>query len=283
MLETYALLAAFTAQILTLSVLAPIWHSRQVRAQAANIPTERFAQVGVDYPRERERLLTRYRVLNGVAVVLGLLLLGWLFNFTTQHPDWEKGSVQTVLSLYFLVQVYPSVFFRLRQSRMLKRLAPEKRTAVLRRRELFDFVSPAVVFLAVLVYLLYAAFVIYVGQVHPFPEFRGLSYLIGITLFYAFTAFMVYSKLYGRRENPLETHEDRLERIGLGVKVNIGVCIAIVVYESLKLTLRLLDLARWEPFAFSISFVILVFVSVRLLAPPRWPRSDDAFATKVQS
>ena len=56
-----------------------------------------------------------------------------------------------------------------------KRSLPEgKRKAILQRRGLFDFVSPFIVFLAVLSYFLFAAFVIYIRQ-HPFPGFPASS------------------------------------------------------------------------------------------------------------
>ena len=61
-------------------------------------------------------------------------------------------------------------------------------------------------------------------------------------------AFVVYTMLYGKKINPLETHADRMHMIGLGVKVCVYSCIAIVVFLSLNFTLVLLDLKRWEPF-----------------------------------
>jgi hypothetical protein len=105
------------------------------------------------------------------------------------------------------------------------------------RRGLFDFVSPFVVFLAALSYLLFAAFVIYIQQ-HPFPGFAGLINLGAPTLVYALNAF--------------------------------------VVYLSLDFSLRLLDLKRWEPFSLSIFFVICALVaSMGFAAPLRKPEGEE--------
>jgi hypothetical protein len=115
------------------------------------------------------------------------------------------------------------------------------------------------VFLAVLSYLLFAAFVIYLQQ-DPVAGFIGRIYLGAVTLVYALNALVLYRVLYGKK-NPFETHADRLRAIGLTVKSSIYSCIVVVVYLSLNFSLRMLDLQRWEPFALSIFFVITVLLA----------------------
>ena len=73
MIEAYAFLAAFTVQILVLSVLHPAWFTRDARAKGeAQLP-------GWDR-KSRERFLSVYRAVNAGIAVLGLVLLGWLFS-----------------------------------------------------------------------------------------------------------------------------------------------------------------------------------------------------------
>lgn len=191
MIETYAFLAAFTAQILAMSVLYPAWCIRYVRAKATDFPTERFAQLypGVDHSKTLERHLTLFRVLNTSIAVLGLLLLGWMFG-NVQRPDWDDGPGKDLAAVYFLLQsLLPHFLIALlgvRYSQVLKRLVPEgKRKAILQRRGLFDFVSPFIVSLAVMGYVVFAAFAVYVEQ-NPFPGFGGALFKIGgVTLMYA--------------------------------------------------------------------------------------------------
>ena len=280
MIEAYAFLAAFTVQILVLSVLYPAWFIRYVRLQATRIPAERFAQLypGVDLGHAQEHFLTHYRALTTGIAVLGLLLLGWLFSYM-RRPDWDDGPVEVLVTVYFLAaQLLPIglvVWLGIRFNKKHKRSFPEgKRTAVLQRRGLFDFVSPYIVFLAVLSYFLFAAFVIYIQQ-HPFPGFAGLINIGAITLVYAVNAFVVYMMLYGKKSNPFETHAGRLHTIGLTVKSSIYSCIVIVVYLSLNFSLGLLDLQRWEPFALSVFFVITTLLaSVNVIASLRRPEAD---------
>ena len=281
MVEAYAFLAAFTVQILVMSVLLPAWFIRYLRVQAARFPAERLAQLypGVDLGRAQKRFLTQYRALTTGIAVLGLLLLGWLFSYM-RRPDWDEGPVEVLVTVHFLVaQMLPLVlvvWVGVRFNKEHKRSLPEgKRTAILQRRGLFDFVSPFIVFLAVLSYFLFAAFVIYIQQ-HPFPGFAGLINLGAITLVYAVNAITVYWMLYGRKANPFETHAGRLHTIGLTVKSSVYSCIIIVVYLSLNFSLRLLDLKRWEPFSLSVFFVICALVaSMGYAAPLRKPEVDE--------
>src|ERR1700722_9463212 len=178
MTEAYAFLAAFTVQILVVSVLQPAWLIKYARAKAeAQLP-------GWDR-NSRERFLTLYRAVNAGIAVLGLVLLGWLFNHMGS-PNWDVGPVTRLLSGYVVVQILPFVLVSMVgawvKRKALTRSPPEiKRTASLQRRGLFDFVSPSTVFLAVVGYFLFAAFMIYIQQ-HPLPGFSGYRLLRTVTL-----------------------------------------------------------------------------------------------------
>jgi hypothetical protein len=287
MIEAYAFLAAFSVQILVMSVLLPTWFIRNVRVKAATFPAERLEELypGVDVGHVRERFLTQYRALTSGLGVLGLLLLGWQF-IDARHADWNAGKAELLAMMYFMLAfMLPLLLFgRFARFNKEHKVAQMKRTAILQRRGLFDFVSPFVVFLAVLSYFLYAAFVVYIEQ-HPFPGFAGsLINIGGITLIYAANAFALYITLYRGRKSPLETHADRLHTIGLAAKGAIYMCIVIVAFNSLGFWLRLMDLRSWGPFAHSIFFAIgAILASMGFAAPPREPGADASRQSEVPS
>jgi hypothetical protein len=271
MIEAYAFLAAFTVQILVVSVLHPAWLTTYARAKAeAQLP-------GWDR-KSRERFLTLYRAVNAGIAVLGLvLLLGWLFSHM-RSPDWDVRPVSLLLRGYAAVQVLPLVLVSLIgawvKRKALTRAPPEvKRTANLQRRGLFDFVSPLTVFLAVVGYFLFVAFVIYIQQ-HPFPGFSGYRLLRTVTLVYALNAFLAYWLLYRRKRWPLETSAYRMRAVGLQVKIVVYASIAFIVFISLNVTLMLLDLERWTPFAMSVYLVIIMLICSMLFALRREAEAD---------
>jgi hypothetical protein len=280
MIEAYAFFAVFPLQILAASVLYPAWFIRYIRRQTTSIPAERLAQMypDVDIDLARERFVTRYRALHAGIIVLGLLLLGWLFNYM-RRPDWDDGPVEALVTVYFMMQFLVPLSLVIWAGVRFNKAHPgpvleSKRKATLQRRGLFDFISPFAVGLAVLSYFLFAAFVLYI-QRDPFPGFQGYLTLGIITLGFAVQAFVVYVVLYGKKANPFETHEGRLRSIGLIVRCCVYSCIAVVVFLSINFTLVLLDLQRWEPFALSVFYVVSAILSVMgMIAPPRQPEAN---------
>ncbi len=284
MIEAYAFLAMFTLQLLVMSIVLPTWIIRSVRARVKDFPAARFAQLypGVDHQRIRERYLKLYLVANACIVVLGLALFGWLFNYL-QRPDWDDGPVEALVGAYFMVQALPMLVIAvisIRYRKLLERLLDAKRKATLKRRGLFDFVSPFTVFVAALSYFLFVAYVMYIAQ-DPFPGFAGpLVNIIAMTLAFTLEAFVVYYLLYRRPLDPLETNESRVYTTGVGVRACVYMCIAGVVNLSINFTLVRLDLQRWEPFALSAFFVLTALLAfLAITSAPRQPEAHELSAS----
>jgi len=287
MIEAYAFIAMFAVQILAISVLLPTCFIRYVRRQATRYPAdlERFARFypGVDLNVARERFLIRFRATNVVIAVLGLGLLGWLINYM-QRPNWDEGAVVAAICVYSVVGWLPlclTAWFGARfKAKVLDQSPPEpRRTATLHRRGLFDFVSPVFVGLAVLSYLLFAAFAIYAERhASEFPGFKpwlGYALLVTLTLTYALSALVVYRTLYGRKLNPIETRPEHLRTISRSVKSSVYSCAACSAFFLVLFTLMLFDLDRWQPFALSASLVTSALLSLMGMAkPPREPEAD---------
>lgn len=280
MIEANAFLAMFMVQILAMSVVLPAWFIRYARLASARVPTERFAQLypDVDFAVAQGRFLTRYRAVNTAIAVLGLFVMGWLFSYT-RRLDWDDGPVEALVGAYFAFQALPMcviTWLGIKYKKiMLERSLPDaKRKASLQRRSLFDFVSPFTVAVAVAGYFLFVGYAIYLER-NPFPGFAGALVNIGIiTAVYALEAFCVYTLMYGKKINPLETHAGSEHTIAVGVRCCIYACIAAVVFTSINFTLVMLDLQRWEPFTLSVFLVICALLSVSSLTAPSSPDGD---------
>lgn len=286
MIEAYAFIAMFTVQILSISVLLPTFFVKYVRRQATRYPgdIERFAQFypGVDLSVAREHFLIRFRATNIVIAVLGLSLLGWLNNYM-QRPNWDEGVVVAAVCAYSVIGWLPlclTAWFGARfKAKVLEHSSPDaRRRATLHRRGLLDFVSPFVVALAALGYLLFAAYAIYAEQhASNFPGFKpwlGFALLATLTLTYALSALVVYKTLYGKKINPIETRPGHLRTISRSVKSSVYSCAAGSAFFLILFTLMLLDLDRWQPFALSASLVTSAFIA--LMGMTVRPRESDA-------
>ena len=261
MIEVYAFLAMFAVQILATSVLFPARIIKYSREATTDISAERLTQLypGLDHDRASERFFTRMRVGSAGVAVVGLVALGWLYSYMRQ-PDWSLGMVIALNSVYFVFQFLPLLLAAWFTYRLYKAhehaFSESKRTAMLERRRLFDFVSPSLVFLAVLAYLLFVALVI-IFQRESFPGF----FLVGVlTLVYALQARDVYRALYGKKYGPLDTHTVRTNRTGFAVKFGIYICIVNAVFFAFAFLIDLLDQKKWVPFAMSVLFVTVTLL-----------------------
>jgi MFS family permease len=258
MIEVYAFLTMFAVQILAMSVLFPARLIKYSREQNTGVSVERLTQLypGIDHELASNRFLTRICAGSAAAAVIGLLVLGWLFNYM-RRPDWNLGTVIALNAVYFLVQFLPLVLtfwftYRLYKTHELP-VSDGKRTATLEPRRLFDFVSRRLVFLTALAYILFVAFVLNAG----WQPSRAL-FLIGVlTLVYAMQAFDVYRALYGKKRGPIDTHAVRTHRTGFAVKLGVYVCLLNAVFFSFMVAIDLLDQKKWVPFAVSVLFVCL--------------------------
>jgi len=277
MIEVYAFLAMFTVQILLMSVLHPALLIKYCRAKLAAIPAERDLPVdaGVIGNLSPERFLTLYRALNTGIAVLGVLLLVLMYS-EVRPLDWDKMT-----AFYFLLQASPLLLLTVIGLRYLmvyrSSMLEGKRKAVLQRRGLFDYTSPFAVFVAVAIYFLFVAYMLYIAQN---PKVGINDSLIGIgavTLVYALSVFQVYKMLYGKKLNPLETHAGHVHMIGLAVKSAVYGCIVCVVFLSLIFTLEAWDLHSWKPFAVSAFLVTSGLICLTAFAmPPRKPEVDGS-------
>ena len=279
MIEVYLFLAMFPVQILGMSVLYPVRLTRLIRTALKNVPAERLAELypGVDVGQAHERFLARYRVANTVVAVLGLLLLGWFIRYM-QRPGWDEGAVGGMATAYFLLQFSPIIliaWFTIRFNKVHRRLLPEaKRKAILQRRGLFDFVSPFTVFLVILAYFQFVAFMFYVAR-HPFPGFGGPFLNIGmLSMTYILLGGGVMYLLYGRKIDPLQTHEDRMRMIRGVANFYAWMLILSPISVSLSIAQKLLDLEKWGPFAGTVFFLIVTLLLLRSVTPP--PRQAEA-------
>jgi hypothetical protein len=266
MIEMYAFIAAFTAQIIFFSVLGPLRVIEVLREQIQQFIAEQAPPIDPEAASRVDRRLRLFGRLGLATAVVGLLLLVALIRYMLR-PDWTDGVPEAVVPFYFLLQVLPTTLAVATAGMFhaeLKRALPQAtRKALLQPRGLFDFVPRTAVALAIVVYCLYIGLLLYIAR-HPFPFFAGFVINAGmITLMYAAVAFGIFWTIRRMASSPLQGREDRMRAVGVAVKVAVFVCILSVVNISLNMTLILLDEQRWEP-TFQVIGLILFGVLSRL-------------------
>lgn len=268
MIEMYAFIAAFTAQIFIFSVLGPIRVIGGLREQIKRFIAEHAPAVDPLVAAQVDRRLQHLGRFGLGTAVVGLLLVAAMIRYMLR-PDWTDGPLEVVTPFYFLLQVLPTFLAVVTAGgfhAVLKRSLPQaKRKALLQPRGLFDFVSRSAVAAAIVAYVLYIALLMYVER-HPFPGFAGLTINAAmVTLTYALMGLAIFVILRTMGSSPLQGREDRMRSVGTAVKVVTYSCIVFIANLSLNMTLILLDQQRWEP-AFGCIGIIVVGLLMRSAA-----------------
>ncbi len=144
---------------------------------------------------------------------------------------------------------------------MRKANSSTTRKAELQPRRLFDFISPTMFGMAILVYFAFIGFVLYIKQ-FDFPWFGGYWNIVGVTLLNLFFAGIIIWNLYGKRRDPHQAYEDRKRQIELTVKSLVFISIAATLKIAISIVLGALELRHLQPIVTSLYFQLIVFIGI---------------------
>lgn len=258
MTATYLFYVIFLCQILLISWYLPGKLAGRLKDIMQTYPPAEYPKL---YPKPVEfyqRGLRRYRVLNFLIILIGLFLTAVLF-MDSSNDDW--GGVVTA---YFMIQFIPMILVEASSFRHYHQMrAADSRTtrkAQLRPRRLLDFVSPALIGVAALVYLAFVTFVLYVRQ-FDYPWFGGYLNIVILTAANVFFAGIIGWNIYGKKRDPYQAHEDRVRQIKLIIKQMVFISIAATVFVVLGVLLKMFDLHHLSQIATSLYLQLIAVIS----------------------
>jgi hypothetical protein len=262
----------YLSQILLISLYVPSRVLRRARGLIKTHPPAEFPKLYPMPVATIDRTLRAYRNLNGGVVMLGLALLiaDWWLGYTIDGVwrIWEEGeqspardpqALARIYMFYTVLQGLLSIaLFQYWESRYFKRMRAVRggiRTAELRARRLFDFVSPALLGTAVAAYVAVSASLLFL----ELPQ--SAIMIASLTACHVWGAGCFAWMFYGRKQDPHQAAEDRARMIRAVWRVTIGLSIllsAIFGTVSLLVAFRLFE---YMPFVFSAFVQVIVVVS----------------------
>lgn len=211
-----------------------------------------------------EKAKRNYRNMYVVIFVVGLLLLAALLGYSGSS-EWDVGNI---VFPYFMLQFFPMMLMEMWTFNYYKLMRKADlrttRKAELHPRRLFDFISPKMIGLAALVYLAFVVFVLYVRQ-FEYPWFGGYGNIFGITAANLFFAGLILWNMYGKKQDPYQTYEDRKRQIELITKQLVFISIAATIYISMDIILAIFDLRNFQPTAMSLYFQFIAVIALRAI------------------
>ena len=254
--------AVFLSQVLLLSFFLPRQVLGRLKFVVDSFPPTQYPKLYPVTMGEVERAQRNYRLMNLFALAVGLILVAVGLGWPTRNLiDWDNELISLA---YMLLQFSPMIialgagftYFNLKRRADLS----TTRKAELRPRRLFDFVSPAVVGLAAVVYVAFVALIIYVRQ-FDYPWFGGYLNIVIMTIMNLFFAGLIAYNLYGKKKDPYQSSVDRAQYIRLTIRAMVWTSILMTLFVAISIGLSAFELGQLKPIALSVYVQLLALLS----------------------
>ena len=227
-----------------------------------------------EYPKLYPRPLEYYRmgqigfrIANRLIMALGFAVLLSIMFLVDHGTFADDGFISEAWpAAYGIVQFVPLIaleFSELSQLRLMRKIdAATTRTAQLRPRRLFDYVSPVLVAAAA---VLFVASIVFDLAVHGFTIEWGhdtvqrAAVLTGTNAFLGAVAIWL---LHGRKPNPHQSSSDRARQIAAGLHSFFYVSIVMSVFFAVQAAEDLYDFAFLEATLISFYYQVVVMLSI---------------------
>jgi hypothetical protein len=251
----------FLSQILLASFYFPRKILSRVRSVIDQYPPSKYPKLyskPIEYYEKGQR---NYRKMNQIILVVGFMLMFAIGLWDYSSDGWIN---QIIPFAFFMVQAIPLVLMEISENTLFKLMRKadmrKRRKAELQPRRLFDFISPAIVGVAIFMNVACIWFYLYRDQY----EFHWGSdaFVISITLIAmnALFAVIIFRNLYGKKLDPHQAGKDRIRQIGVTVKSLVFMSIGASVFIMMQAGINEFDLDYLEPSIMSLylQFTMLI-------------------------
>jgi hypothetical protein len=200
-----------------------------------------------------------YRSFNKVIFTIGFSLLSAIimWDYTTE------GQISPLIPwAYFMVQMIPIVWLEIKEYKSFKAMrinnTNPKKSATIMPRKLFDFISPKLLGFAIIVLLISFSLVI-VKYGFSGKSFQNIAIILAANAFFAGVA---YWSIYGTKQDPYQTNDDRTKVLTATIKSMIYVSIGVSVFLSIQMLIKIYDLPFLKTIAMSIYCQLILWASI---------------------
>lgn len=258
---TVFLYAAAIGQLFLLSYYYPEKIMRRIKHILTKFPVSTHPKLYVVENGDElaKKGLAKFKLITRSTVYLGLFLL--VLSIITSTP-----LNDAMVTLFAMLQFIPFILMEVNELKHYKLMREnnetQKRSADLKRRQYFDYISPFKFSLAVLMLGIYITFNLYRMNFDLSFGSDGLITLATILGVHAYFAFIVIRMMYGKKLDPHQAAKDRDRHIGSIVRTTYYVSIAVSAFLLIYGLLQHYKLDPWEPIALSIYFQLCAYLGL---------------------
>ncbi|MEX0297934.1 MAG: hypothetical protein AB3N28_02605 [Kordiimonas sp.] len=259
----------FLSQIFLLSIYYPGKIRRRVTYILEQFPVSEYPKL---YPsnydqRKANTGSNKLRVFMGInytIALVGLLVLAMMMK--SGYRPAPEGGDEIFVMLYFFLQSFPLFYAELKEYKYHKAIrenyTAKTRTAELKPRRLFDFVSPIGLGAAVILFTTMMILYISSRDFSVQPNIEIYATIIGMTGAQVMFAAIVASHLYGKKINPYMSYEDQLTQIKVVANIMLFASIGASVFMTVTHLVDEYSLEVIDPVLSSVYFQFCVVFGV---------------------
>jgi len=222
-------------------------------------PPDEYPKLYSGSIRAYKKTQQRYRFINRVLFTFGFSLMSAIvmWDYTT------KGRISEMIPwAYFMLQMIPLMWLEVKEFKYFKAMRKgntnTKKTATITPRRLFDFISPKLMGFA-LVMMLIAFSLVLVKYGFSDKAFENIIIIFATNFFFA---GIIYWNIYGTKQNPYQSSEDRIKLIKITVKSLVYVSIGVSIFLSVQMLIKIYDLNHLKTSVMSIYCQLIMWASV---------------------
>jgi len=266
----------FLGQILLISYYFPKKITQRVNTLLEKFPPSDYPKL---YPQPVARVTkgqSIFKVLNLIILIIGLALL-FIYGLLSGGYDDNQKHAEGLPLFYGMLQFLPFILMEIsgfKQFKLMKKNDLRKsRSAELQPRRLFEFISPLSLIIAIVVYVSYIFFELYI---HQFTwNFEVVTKLISITLCNILFIGLTLRNLYGKKLDPFQANKDRLRQIRFATQSMIKISIIASLFLMITTLVDVLNVEHIEIIFNSLYFQVIAFFGVgATLQAMNWDEID---------
>ncbi len=252
----------FISQIWLLSYFYPRKILDRIRFVIKNHPPQEYPKLYPESLDKVQRVQQIYKFLNYIILAIGIWLLVDLAMLSSadNHDNFNEG----IPLMYGMVQFIPMMMLEVlgyKQFKLMKQKDTRtNRKAELQPRRLFAYVSPYLIFSAVVMYIFLIAFELYMTQYTVTFDFMikigsvSLANLlfIGITLF----------NLYGKKLDPYQATNERVKQTKFAIRSMVFISMFVSLFMMAQTLVNTYELGTVEIIINSLYFQVLAIFSI---------------------
>ncbi len=253
----------FLIQIILISFYFPRQIVRRVTTIFTTYPPAEYPRLYTKPLEVYAAGLKLYRILNHIVLGIGIILIAGLILRDT--PTGQEIP-QIVPFAYWVFQVIPLFLMELSGFAYFKLMRQaDKRTrrqADLQPRRLFDFISPSLIGLAILLNLGCIVFYFYLDQFQFYWSSDTFVIALSILASNALYAGIIYRNLRGKKLDPYQAEKDRYRQIELSVKSLVFMSIMASIFLITIKMINQYNLDALEALIMSLYLQLTVLISL---------------------